>query len=174
MVDWLEPPSGTGSRLVESNLPQAEIKFELGLQAIKNLCQDDNLVRIEIHNLDQEPVNWFELVEHPSGFLNTTNLEDDFGFRPLDMLYSSRILPWFLNFIPDNLLPQLGPQRRRILQRVRQALRSAHAPLLALAPRIDPLLSQFSTHDTNLERGPPHILEHPRSAWSLSFGENAA
>ncbi|MBN1146539.1 MAG: VWA domain-containing protein [Anaerolineales bacterium] len=145
---WLEPTAGVGSLPIEAELPQAEIKFELGLQVIKSLEQDGSLVNIEIHNLDQSPVKWFELLEHPSGFVNPVDFEDDFGFTPLAMLYTGRILPWFKRLIPPDLLPPPGPQRTQLFNQVRQALRNAHAPFLALAAEIDPLLGQFATHDS--------------------------
>ena len=147
LLRWLEPAGGAGALMREGDLPQTEIRFELGLRVIKSLQQDGNLVQIEIHNLDQSPLQWFELVEHPSGFVNPGEFEDDLGFKPLAMLYRGRILWWFLRLFPSSLLPPPGPLRTQLLQK----LSKAHGPLLSKAAEIDPLLGQFATHDNSWE-----------------------
>jgi hypothetical protein len=150
LLSWLEPqPTPAAGALPSGDLalPQAYIKFELGLQVIKTLEDNGGLVSIKIDNLDQSPVPWFELAEHPSGFINPVNFEDDFGFKPLAMLYEKRILPWFVGLIPPGVLPQSGAQRTRVLNAIRQALRQAHTPFLLLANQLDELLGQFSTFD---------------------------
>lgn len=146
-ISWLEPTAGAGVQNWSFDLPQAHIKFELGLQVIKTVQDYGGLVNIQIDNLDQNPVHWFELAEHPSGFVNPFAFEDDFGFKPLEMLYEKRIQPWFEGLIPPGLLPQSRPLRARILSAMRQALRQAHAPFLSLANQLDELLGEFSTLD---------------------------
>ena len=146
-LSWLEPAEGAGSQTASSDLPQTRIRFELGLHVIKRVHADGNQISIAIDNLDQSAVPWFELAEHPSGFVNPSAFEDDLEFKPLAMLYEKRILPWFVALIPPAVLPTLPAQRTRMLNLIRQALRAAHAPFLSLADQLDELLGQFSTVD---------------------------
>jgi hypothetical protein len=144
-VSWIEPvPGQQGGVRCTAALPQATIRFEFGVKVIKTLSPDGSMVRVDVANLAPEPVDWFELVECPSGFANPSSVVDDFGFDPLSMLYEHRIVPWFLAQVPPSLLPPAGPAREQLRTRIR----NAHAPLLQMKAALNPLLGQISSRDS--------------------------
>lgn len=143
-LTWVEPiPGQAGGVTLSAGLPQAKIRFEFGVRVGKTLSGDGNIVRIDIANLAREPIYDFELLECPTGFAERSAVEDDFGFDPVGMLHEHRIIPWFIQQIPEAQRPPPGPLRNQIKAKLRQA----HAPLLQLRTVLGPLLGEFSFID---------------------------
>jgi hypothetical protein len=142
LIAYLEPNVGAGTIRASLGLPQARIKFVLGLQVTKTLDIAAGSVRIDVANLDSRTVTQFQLAECPSTYANVADISDDFGFHPFDMLYEERILPWFLHHIPIG--SSVHPQAlQAIAGKVKTALRTCHAPVLDRANELDRYFCQF-------------------------------
>lgn len=195
-ISYLHPTSGAGSTRVNFPLPQARICFKKGLfvRKVYHPTVTNNLVKIEFCNLDIHPVEWLEIAEYPSGFLNVNDIQDDFEFKPFRLLFNRIIMPWFFektwNWIFERspyaeYLQSLPLETQR---RVRSAslnkLEEVHEILVNKERYLDPYLCQFSFEEkppttTNLndfwrtttQRGIYKLTENipPLSSKILSF-----
>lgn len=155
-ISYLQPTGGPGSSPVRDPLPQARICFKKGLSARK-ICDPQatgDLVKIEFSNLDLHPVGWLEVAEFPSGFVNASETDDDFGFKPFRMLLKNRIIPWFLELVAGvamELIPDYDSLPSSTIMGIAHGIREAavdsltqaYAPLLERETLFDPYLCQF-------------------------------
>ena len=141
ILSWLEPNAAGGSTRRTVGLPQARIKFVLGLNVTKELDPNGSTVRVRVANIDFRPIGEFQLAEFPSSYATVSGAGDDFAFHPFRMLYEHRILPWFLRHVPVEGLSQQAAQT--LLAKVREALRASHEPVFDREAVLDSLLCQF-------------------------------
>lgn len=98
-------------------------------------------------------MEWLELAEYPSGFLNVNEIQDDFEFKPFRLLFNRMILPWFLKETWEWALKRspyaadlrgLSPWARSgVRSEWKEALRAAHTALVNRETSLDPYLCQF-------------------------------
>ncbi|MFC1660794.1 VWA domain-containing protein [Gemmatimonadota bacterium] len=151
-IEYLEPTGVQGSVRVKIPTPQARICFMKGLSVRKayNPALTGDLVKIECANLDLNPIEWLEIAECPSGFLDVSGIEDDCGFKPFGRLLDHLIIPWFLEHFEHaarEQYPHFDTVPRQTLNNIRiaarSALRSTFGPLLPHEDLIDSCLRQF-------------------------------
>ncbi len=140
-ISWLEPDVPCGGLMRTLALPQARIKFKLGLHVDKSLAPDGVTMNVQASNVDARTVKAFELAEYPSSYLDATRIADSFGAHPFRMLYANRIVPWFLRRVPVAGLSDRAVQA--LLRRVRDGLQNAHAAVLAKEVVLDGYLGDF-------------------------------
>ena len=96
-LSYLNPTEPLGAQTVQLPFPQTRIRFWLGVFVEKSLDQSTDQVRIALSNSDIIGVQWAELAEVPSWFVQAEVLEDQFDFHPFSLLLSNRIRTWFVN-----------------------------------------------------------------------------
>ena len=142
-ASWIQylQPAGMGSTQVTMPIgQQRRIKFVLGIIVLKGVSEDTGQVELKASNLLNEAVEWLEVAECPSGFLDAYDVKDDFEFSPFKMIFENRIVPWFFKQIfralniPDTL---------NLRNQIRNALRDKHKELLRISAELDEYLCQF-------------------------------
>jgi len=143
-VQYLEPIGASGSGQISFPLPQARIKFILGLQVGKSVSEDGTQITIQLANLTDIPIESVQVAECPSGFIDAYEIEDDFEFKPFDMLFVNRIVPWFYSKITRGLSTAITPRaKQKLLRGIEEILRKSYKYLFRRSALFDEHLCQF-------------------------------
>jgi len=139
-IKYLQP-AGMGSTQVTMPIgQQRRIKFVLGINVLKEVSADIDQVELKASNLLNQAVEWLEVAECPSGFIDAYDVEEDFEFSPFKMIFDNRVVPWFFKQIFRTLNI---PDTQNLRNEIRNALRDKHKELLKISAELDEYLCQF-------------------------------
>lgn len=144
MISYINMVNTNSQTIKISTLPQATIRFNLGLRVRKNITNSGKKINIGITNLEPNDVSWIEIAEFPNSYLNIKNVNHNFDFNPMDLIYKKYIIPWMYNEVIDNLSSHPSSYiENRIRRESIDVLKEAHKSVLNIDNRINKNLQKF-------------------------------